>query len=157
MRAQPPRKAALGPQDPAEARAWKVARAWLLALAGADPQAMAKQTSFPLTFQPLGLKRSCVRAAHDAAELAAWVACLTKARSPILSELAAAGEEDLMWQARPDPKLVALGKGLPKGQWTQAYVNGDGVTFLFRLLVVDGDDGQPRVAAFLVRASFDQG
>ena len=38
------------------------------------------------------------------------------------------------------------------GSWIAAYINGDGVTFTFRLLVRNG-----AIAAFLVEAEFESG
>lgn len=145
----PPAAAPQGPQ-------WIAARKWLAALGHYDVDALTQLTSFPLAYRTTGMRRQCASGSRDAAALKRWVGCLRKTKSLITAELAAS-EGVVDYNAIPDPDLEAASKGLAGGEWVTFFLNGDGVSFGFRLLVSDAPGVPPVVKALLVSASFDRG
>ena len=149
----PARLPVAAPARPPEGPAWETARKWLAALGADDMRTLAQLTHFPLTYKTYGMPRACESRPRDAAGLQRWFACLDE--SLIIEELAHL-DEPLGHDANPPRKLVAAGKKISGGEWVSLYLNGDGVSFAFRVLVTTGDEG-PTVKALLVEASFDRG
>ena len=143
------------PARPPEGPAWQTARKWLAALGAYDVDTLAQLTRFPLTYKTYGMRRDCASSPRDAAGLKRWVACLRETKSLITDEIAHL-DEPLGHDDTPPRQLVAAGKKLSGGEWVSLFLNGDGVSFEFRVLVTTGDEA-PAVKALLVSASFDLG
>jgi hypothetical protein len=149
--------AALTTPDPAFA----TAKSWLDGLKRKDTAAVLEATSLPFVHRSIGLKEKCERSTKTRDELQRWAECLLTSKDLLLGELAAGDDVEIEQDLNPSPrKLKAFEKlqqGLPTGEWSGAYLNGDGVTFTLRFLIVKSPDGRRRVAAFLVKASFETG
>jgi len=146
--------AAPGPADPA----FPVALAWIDAVKRNDVAAVLESTSQPFAHRSTGLKAKCERSTKTSEDVTRWLECVQHSNDLLLGELAAG--DDVRIEPYRGPPLKAfkkLEKGLPDGQWTMGFLNGDGVTFTLRFLIVKGSDGVLRVAAFLVKGSFESG
>jgi hypothetical protein len=143
-----------GGSDPA----FSAAMAWVDALKNNNVKAVAGSTALPFVHKSTGLKPKCERAARTSEDLTHWVECLQRSKDLLLGELRAGDDVKIEPYRGPPMKAFAkLEKGLPDGEWTAGFLNGDGVTFTLRFLIVKGTDGLPRVGAFLVKAFFEDG
>jgi hypothetical protein len=143
-----------GPAD----SAFPVALAWVNAIKRNDVGGVLEATSLPFVHRSTGLKAKCERSTETPEDLTRWVECVQHSNDLLLSELAAGDDVRIEpYRGPPMKAFKKLEKGLPDGQWTMGYLNGDGVTFTLRFLVVKGSDGISRVAAFLVKAFFEGG
>ena len=149
-----PQATAPGQSDPA----FSVALGWVNAIKRNDVAGVLEATSLPFVHRSTGLKPKCERSTKTREDLTRWVECVQNSNDLLLSELGAGDDVRIEPDRGPTPKAFKkLEKGLPDGQWTMGYLNGDGVTFTLRLLIVKGSDGVSRVAAFLVKAFFESG
>jgi len=140
------------------APAFGAAMAWVDGLKQNNPTVVAESTSLPFVHKSTGLKTRCERSSKTRDDLMNWVECLQRSNDLLLSELRAGDDVKIdPYRGPPMKGFAKLEKGLPDGEWTSGFLNGDGVTFTLRFLIVKGTDGMSRVAAFLVKASFENG
>jgi len=136
--------------DPA---ALEVARKWLQAVGTSEPTALEKSTSMPFTYATTAKVKRCERKVTEAKALSDWLKCLRTGDKLLVEEIQ---QGDLKPSDPPNVEskaLRSLGSKISRdGKWVEAYINGDGVTYTFRFLIVDG-----AVAAFLVNAEFETG
>ena len=138
--------------------AFRTAMAWIDALKRSEAAAVLQSTSMPFVHRSTGLKPKCERSAKTREDLTQWMECLQRSNDLLLGELRAGGDVKVdPYRGPPLKGFKTLEKGLPSGAWTTAFLNGDGVTFTLRFLIVKGTDGVPQVAAFLVNAFFEHG
>jgi hypothetical protein len=135
------------------------AKSWMEALRRRDTAAVLDSTSLPFTHRSIGLKQKCERSAKNRDELQRWIDCLLNSKDLLLGELGAGDDVEIEQDLHPSPRALKVFKklqeGLPDGEWAAAYLNGDGVTFTLRFLIVKSPDGRRRVAAFLMKAFFE--
>jgi hypothetical protein len=148
---------ASSPPDPG----FVTAKAWLDALTRKDTAAVLESTSLPFAHRSIGLRPKCERSSKDRDELVRWVECLLDSKDLLLGELAAGYDVEIEQERHPSAKALKafkkLQRGLGEGEWTAAYLNGDGMTFTLRFLIVRSPDGARRVSACLVKAYFETG
>lgn len=136
------------------------ARAWLDALKRRDTRALAEKTRFPFVYETTSRKKLCEGTAVDAKELAATVDCLARRDKLLLEQLAHVERLDVkvLEPARTPPSLAKLiGKPTGGDRLVGAFLNGDGITFEFVLVVVRGGSGFGVVKTFLVNAEVESG
>jgi hypothetical protein len=150
--------AALSIPARAEPTASDTARAWLRSLRTGKSAAIAESMSLPFTYREAWPKKQCDRLVIDQKSLAEWVGCIRKKEDLLLGELKWEKENLTLesGQGKSPQKLRALTKDLGPGEWVHGWINGDGVTYEF-LLLVDRTSGKPRVSACIIDASFDEG
>jgi hypothetical protein len=127
------------------------ARTWLRTLERGNKEALLKSTSLPFTYATTNRVKECEDTVSDQKGVSRWMACIRKSDDILMREI----REGVL---RPSDPPNAESKSLKRlaakisraGSWIQAYINGDGITFTFRFLVVEG-----AVAAFLVETDFD--
>jgi len=133
--------------------ALEVARNWLRAVDQGDAQALTKSTAVPFTYATTNKVKRCERTVSSDKDLSSWLTCIRKSDKILMEEIR---QGDVMPSDPPNIEskaLKALASKIPgAGKWIEAYINGDGVTFTFRFLLVGGS-----VAAFLVDAEFENG
>ncbi len=147
-----------GATPPRADPAFAAAMTWVDALKRDDAAAVLEATALPFTHGSTGLKPKCERSAKTGEDVAHWTECLQHSNDLLLGELRAGDDVTIEpYRGPPMKKFAKLEKGLPGGEWTTGFLNGDGVTFTLRFLIVKGPDGVQRVGAFLVKASFERG
>jgi hypothetical protein len=136
--------------DPA---ALESARNWLRTVERGDTKALLKSTSLPFTYATTNKVKECEGAVANQKGLSRWVTCIRKSDDILMTEIR---EGVLRPSDPPNAQSKALRRLAAKisrtGTWIEAYINGDGITFTFRFLVVEG-----AVSAFLVETDFDAG
>jgi hypothetical protein len=138
--------------------AFGAALAWLNAAKRNEAAAVVDSTSLPFVHRSTGLKPKCEGAAKTRDGVTHWVECLQRSNDLLLGELRAGDDVKIEpYRGPPIKGFAKLEKGLPDGEWTTGVLNGDGVTFTLRFLIVKGPDGVARVRAFLVKAFFEEG
>jgi len=129
------------------------ARSWLSTVERGDREALVKITSLPFTYATTNKVKECEGTVSDQKGLSRWMTCIRKSDAILLTEIR---EGVLRPSDPPNAESKALKRLAAKirrtGTWIEAYINGDGITFTFRFLVVEG-----AVAAFLVETDFDAG
>jgi hypothetical protein len=129
------------------------ARSWLSTVERGDREALVKITSLPFTYATTNKVKECEGTVTDQKGLSRWMTCIRKSDAILLTEIR---EGVLRPSDPPNAESKALKRLAAKirrtGTWIEAYINGDGITFTFRFLVVEG-----AVAAFLVETDFDAG
>jgi hypothetical protein len=89
----------------------------------------------------------------DSKALSDWLKCLRTTDTLLVKEVQLG---EFLPSDPPNVESKALrslgSKVSRNGKWVEAYINGDGVTYTFRFLIVD-----QAVAAFLVEADFETG
>jgi len=141
-------------------QAASTARAWLDALKRRDTAALAEKTQFPFTYKTTSRKKLCEGRAVDAKKLAATVDCLALRDKLLLEQLGYAEHLEVkVLEPAQIPPWVAKLAGKPTGRdWlVSAFLNGDGITFEFVLVVVPGGSGLGVVKTFLVNAEIELG
>jgi hypothetical protein len=137
---------------------FSAAMTWVDGLKRNDAAAVVESTSLPFAHKSTGLKPKCERASKTREDLTHWMECVQRSNDVLLHELRAGDDVKIEpYRGPPIKGFAKLEKGLPDGQWTTGFLNGDGVTFTLRFLIVKGTDGVPRVSAFLVKAFFEEG
>lgn len=138
--------------------AFSAAMTWVDGLKRNDAAAVVESTSLPFAHKSTGLKTKCERVSKTRDDLVGWVQCLQRSNDLLLHELRAGDDVKIdPYRGPPIKGFVKMERGLPDGEWTTGFLNGDGVTFTLRFLIVKGTDGVLRVSAFLVKASFEEG
>ena len=136
--------------DPA---ALEAARNWLRVVERGDAQTLTKTTAVPFTYATTNNVKRCERAASSEKDLSSWLSCIRKNDKLLMEEIR---QGEVMPSDPPNVEskaLKALASKVPgTGKWIEVYINGDGVTFTFRFLLIGGS-----VAAFLVDAEFENG
>jgi hypothetical protein len=131
--------------------ALEVARKWLQAVASGEPTSVEKGTALPFTYTTTAKVKQCEGKVPDPKALTNWLKCLRTSNDLLVGEVQ---RGTLMPSDPPNVQskaLRSLGSNLSRnGKWIEAYINGDGVTYTFRFLIVD--EG---VAAFLVESEFE--
>ncbi len=130
-----------------------VARKWLRAVAKGDTETLLKSMSLPFTYATTAKIKTCERTVVAQKDVASWVTCVLKSEE-ILMELTRGG---IFGEADAPSTVFKALDGLAArisrtGTWIEASIDGDGIHFTVRFLVVDGG-----VAAFLVDVEFDPG
>ncbi|HJX51793.1 MAG TPA: hypothetical protein VJ801_03415 [Polyangia bacterium] len=142
-----------GAQAKTDPAALEVARNWLRVVERGDAQALAKTMAVPFTYATTNKVKRCERTASSEKDLSSWLTCIRK-NDKLLMEAIRQGE--VMPSDPPNVEsraLKALTSKIPgAGKWIEAYINGDGVTFTCRFLLLGGS-----VAAFLLDAEFENG
>jgi hypothetical protein len=137
-------------QAKTEHAALEVARNWLGALERGDMQVLTKTTSVPFTYSTTAKVKRCEQTVSAQKELSSWVSCIRKADDLLMAEIR---QSEVMPADHPNVESKEMKRLASKitvpGTWVKAYINGDGVTFTFRFLLVEG-----AVAAFLVDSDF---
>jgi hypothetical protein len=126
----------------------EAASKWLQAVASGDP---AETTSMPFTFATTAKVKRCERTVTDRKALAEWLTCVRKSDQLLVNEV----RRGTLMPSDPahveSPALRSLASKISaRGKWIEAFINGDGVTYTFRFLLLGG-----AVAAFLVEADFE--
>ena len=138
--------------------AFGAAMAWLNAVKRNEAAAVEDSTSLPFVHRSTGLKPKCERSAKTRDDVTHWMECLQRSNDLLLGELRAGDDVKIEpYRGPPIKGFAKLEKGLPDGEWATGFLNGDGVTFTLRFLIVKGTDGVRRVEAFLVKAFFEEG
>jgi hypothetical protein len=145
--------AAAGARPKADPTALETARKWLSTVAAGDSSAVAKVTSVPFTFATTAKVKRCEGVAADQERLGKWLDCLRRDNKLLLEE-ARQGALTIADPPNVESKVLrALGSKIAtKGTWIEAIINGDGVTYTFRFLIVGNS-----IAAFLVDAEVERG
>lgn len=141
-------------------QAASAARAWLDALKRRDMEALAERTRFPFTYRSTNRRKLCEATSADARQLTAVVDCLARRDKLLLEELARAAkvEVKVLEPARAPAWLAKLIGKPAGGDWlVGGFLNGDGITFEFVLVVLAGGSGPGVVKAFLVNADVESG
>jgi hypothetical protein len=130
-----------------------LARKWLQAVARGEPTSVEKGTALPFTYATTAKVKRCDGKVTDPKALSNWLKCLRTSNELLVGEIQ---HGDLMPSDPPNVRsktLRSLGSKLSRnGKWIEAYINGDGVTYTFRFLIVD-----QAVAAFLVESDVETG
>ena len=128
----------------------EVAKTWLRAVERGDLQVLAKTTSVPFTYATTAKVKRCEQTVSAQKDLSSWVSCIRKADDLLMEEIR---QSEVIPADPPNVESKEMKRLASKitvpGTWIKAYINGDGVTFTFRFLLVEG-----AVAAFLVDADF---
>jgi hypothetical protein len=136
----------------AKAASLETVRSWLRVVASGELEILAQTTALPFVYATTAKVKRCERTIATASELGPWLKCLRE-DEVLVGELR---KGELMPSVPPNVEssaLKQLGSSVPgAGQWVEAYINGDGVTYTFRMLVRRG-----AIAAFLVEAEFETG
>jgi hypothetical protein len=136
----------------AAAEARDVVRGWLRVVASGDPDVLGRTTVLPFVYSTTAKVKRCEGRVTAPSALGAWLKCIQKDQV-MIGELRGG---ELIFAGRPNVESKALKKLAASvrgpGQWIEAYVNGDGVVYTFRVLTRGGS-----VAAFLVDAEFAVG
>ena len=142
-----------GVQAKTDPAALEIARSWLRVVEPGDVQALAKSTAVPFTYATTNKVKRCERSASSEKDLSSWLTCIRK-NDKVLMEEIRQGEVVPSDPPNVESKaLRALASKIPgAGKWIEAYINGDGVTFTFRFMLIGGS-----VAALLVDAEFENG
>jgi hypothetical protein len=134
-----------------------VVRDWLGLLRAGALTALAEATDLPFAYQEAWPKKQCTSTARTRSALASWTECIRK-DEVLLGELAFLSEtlEFHKAPAEASPSLRSLANRFRgTGEWVAAYINGDGVTYTF-LVLVTRRHGKARVAVWIVDAYYDQ-
>jgi hypothetical protein len=138
--------------------AFGAAIAWLDAVERNEAAAVVDSTSLPFFHRSTGLKPKCERSAKTRDDVTHWMECLQRSNDLLLGELRAGDDVKIEpYRGPPIKGFAKLEKGLRDGEWASGFLNGNGVTFTLRFLIVKGTHGIPQVGAFLVKAFFEEG
>jgi hypothetical protein len=138
--------------------AFGAAIAWLDAVKRNEAAAVVDSTSLPFFHRSTGLKPKCERSAKTRDDVTHWMECLQRSNDLLLGELRAGDDVKIEpYRGPPIKGFAKLEKGLRDGEWASGFLNGNGVTFTLRFLIVKGTHGIPQVGAFLVKAFFEEG
>lgn len=136
--------------DPA---ALEASRRWLGAVASGDVTILRKATSLPFVFATTAKVKRCEGEIADQQGMSAWLDCLRRNDNLLLEEIR---QGTLLPADPPNVESKSLrtlsSKITAKGTWLEAFINGQGVTYTFRFLLV-GDS----VAALLVDPEYEKG
>lgn len=157
---RPGRPVAASPCDKeVDARqALAAAQAWLEAMKSGDGAQMAQHTRFPFRYDTTDRKKSCDGIVAESRGLQEWLACLARKDELLVKEVSHAESPNLQLEVvtldgTPQALRRLVGKPGKGAQLVSTYINGDGITFEF-VIVVCGAHGAERalVSAFLVNA-----
>ncbi len=143
-----------------EEQAVAVARSWLDALVAQNVGKLAEKTRFPFSYKSTSAKKTCEGTAADAKKLATTVDCLARRDHLLLEEL---GHAESLEVKVMEPAHVPLwlrkmmGRPAAGERLVGTFINGDGITFEFVLVVVPSETGVGAVQAFLVSAEVERG
>jgi hypothetical protein len=142
-----------GAQAKTDPAALAVARSWPHAVERGNAEVLTKTTSVPFTYATTNKVKRCERSVSSEKDLSSWLTCMRKNEKLLMEEIR---QGDVQPSDPPNVESKALkalaGKIPGDGKWIETYINGDGVTFTFRLLLAGSS-----VAAFLVDAEFENG
>jgi hypothetical protein len=133
--------------------ALEAATNWLRVVERGDTEALIKSTSVPFTYATTDKVKTCERTVASQKGLSPWVVCIRKSEELLMQEIRQGNLKPADPPNVESKGLKRLAAKIPRaGTWIRAYMNGDGLSFTFRFLLVEG-----AVAAFLVDTDFDNG
>jgi len=138
------------------ARAVTVATDWLVALRKNDTGQLSRTTAFPFSYRSTGKRKFCEGAIKDQAGMAGLMKCFRTKEKLFIGELKHADDMQLtITDGRDASKslLKLLDKKDQDGTLVSSFINGDGVTYTF-LLVVSQNGTAVGVSTFALEAEF---
>jgi hypothetical protein len=144
------------PLSPSEATS--SAGAWLNALKTRDVPKLAERTQFPFTYRTTNSEPVCEGASANAGMLETTVDCLVRRDENLFEELAVSegfGVKALEPAQVPPWAAKLMGQAARSDRLVSAFINGDGITFEFVLVVVRGATGSGAIRSFLVNTEVE--
>jgi hypothetical protein len=134
-----------------------VAKTWLMA-AARDGARLEAATAFPFTYRTTNKIKRCERAVRDAAAFSKWAMCFQKGQKLLLDEVRAGTNLQVASTRDAEPReLRALAETIPgDGRWLRAFINGDGVSFIFFFRVTETRGGD-KVTALVLQEEVENG
>ena len=132
--------------------------AWLNALKTRDMPKLVEKTQFPFTYRTTNREPVCEGTTANARMLESTVDCLIRRDKRFIEELAHAENFGVkaLDPAQPPPWAAKLlGPPASGDRLVSAFVNGDGMTFEFVLVVAPGATGSGAVRSLLANTELE--